>query len=61
MCVTDLDLDLEIEEIEEIEEIAEDEAAPGLGQRGPGRQPIGGQAPGVAWGRAEQHPAARSS
>ena len=40
------DLDLEIEETEEI---AEDP------------QPIGGQAPGVAWGRAEQHPVARSS
>ena len=46
MCVTDLDLD---PEIEETEEIAEDP------------QPIGGQAPGVAWGRAEQHLAARSS
>ena len=49
MCATDLDLDLEIEETEETEEIAEDP------------QPIGGQAPGVAWGRAEQHLAARSS
>ena len=58
MCVTDLDLDLEIEETEEI---AEDHEAPGLGRQGPGPQPIGGQAPGVAWGRAEQHPAARSS
>jgi hypothetical protein len=61
MCVTDLDLDLETEEIEEIEEIAEDPEAPGLGRQGPGPQPIGGQAPGVAWGRAEQHLAARSS
>jgi len=60
MCVTDLDL--EIEEIEETEEIAEDPEAPGLGRQGPGGpQPIGGQAPGVAWGRAEQHLAARSS
>jgi hypothetical protein len=58
MCVTDLDLDLETEGIEEI---AEDQEAPGLGRQGPGPQPIGGQAPGVAWGRAEQHPAARSS
>ncbi len=55
MCVTDLDLDLETEEIEEI---AEDQEAPGPGRQGPGPQPIGGQAPGVAWGRAEQHPAA---
>jgi hypothetical protein len=58
MCVTDLDLD---PEIEETEETAEDQEAPGLGRQGPGPQPIGGQAPGVAWGRAEQHPAARSS
>jgi len=43
MCVTDLDLELEI---------TEDEQAPGP-------QPAGGQAPGVAWGRAEQQPAAR--
>ena len=64
MCVTDLDLDLEIEETEEtgeIEETAEDQEAPGLGRQGPGPQPIGSQAPGVAWGRAGQHPAARSS
>jgi hypothetical protein len=61
MCVTDLDLDLDIEQTEEIEEIAEDQEAPGLGRQGPGPQPIGGQAPGVAWGRAEQHLAARSS
>jgi hypothetical protein len=58
MCVTDLDLD---PEIEETEEIAEDQEAPSPGRQGPGPQPIGGQAPGVAWGRAEQHPAARSS
>jgi len=57
MCVTDLDLELEIEEIEEI---AEDQEAPGLGRQGPGPQPIGGRAPGVAWGRVEQHPAAKS-
>jgi hypothetical protein len=56
MCVTDLDL-----ETEEIEEIAEDQEAPTLGRQGPGPQPIGGQAPGVAWGSAEQHLAARSS
>jgi hypothetical protein len=63
MCVADLDLDLDLEteEIGEIEEIAEDQEAPGPGRQGPGPQPIGGQAPGVAWGRAEQHPAARSS
>lgn len=64
MCVTDLDLDLETEEIEETGEtgeIAEDQEAPGLGRQGPGPQPIGGQAPGVAWGRAEPHLAARSS
>jgi hypothetical protein len=61
MCVTDLDLDLETEEIEEIEEIAEAQEAPTLDQQGPGPQPIGGQAPGVAWGSAEQHSAARSS
>ena len=46
MCATDLDLDLELE-------IAEDEQA--------GPQPAGGQAPGVAWGCAEQRPAARSA
>jgi hypothetical protein len=46
MCATDLDLDLE-------PEIAEDEQATGP-------QPASGQAPGVAWGRAEHHPAARA-
>jgi hypothetical protein len=61
MCVTDLDLELETEEIDEIDEIDEDQEAPSLGRPGPGPQPIGGQVPGVAWGRAEQHPAARSS
>ena len=50
MCVTDLDLE---------HQITEDEETPSLGQQGPGPQPAGGQAPGVAWGRAEQHPAAR--
>ena len=45
MCATDLDLELEI---------IEDEQA-----LDPGPQRAGGQAPGVAWGRAEQHPAAR--
>ena len=51
MCVTDLDLELEIAEIAEI---AEDEETPD-----PGPQPAGGQAPGagnqapgVAWGHA---------
>lgn len=39
MCVTDLDLDLEIAEIPEDEETSD-----------PGPQPAGGQAPGVAWG-----------
>ena len=42
MCVTDLDLDLDLE-IAEIAEIPEDEETPGP-------QPAGGQAPGVAWG-----------
>ena len=45
MCATDLDLELEI---------IEGEQAPD-----PGPQPVGGQAPGVAWGCAERHPAAR--
>jgi hypothetical protein len=45
MCATDLDLELEIIEGEQALD--------------PGPQPAGGQAPGVAWGRAEQHPAAR--
>ena len=49
MCVTDLDLD---------HEITEDEQAPSPGQPGPDPQPAGGQAPGVAWGRAGQHTAA---
>jgi hypothetical protein len=40
MCVTDLDLDLEIAEIVDI---PEDEETPGP-------QPAAGQAPGVAWG-----------
>jgi hypothetical protein len=43
MCATDLDL-----------ELIEDEQAPD-----PRPQPAGGQAPGVAWGHAEQHLAAR--
>ena len=47
MCITDLDLDLDLED-----QIAEDEQAPSLGQQGPGPQPAGGQAPGVAWGCA---------
>ena len=34
-------------------------AQPGPGSRpGPGPQPVGDQAPGVAWGRAGQHAAA---
>jgi len=49
MCVTDLDLELEIVEIAEI---PEDEETLD-------RQPAGGQAPGVAWGCVEQHLAAR--
>ena len=48
MRVTDLDLELEIVEIPEDEETLD-----------PGPQPAGGQAPGVAWGRAGQHPAAK--
>jgi hypothetical protein len=44
MCATDLDLD---PEIAETADIAEDEEAPG------------DRAPGVAWGRAEPHPAAK--
>ena len=49
MCATGLatDLDLELE-------IAENEQALDSGS-----QTAGGQAPGVAWGCAEQHPAAR--
>ena len=50
MCVTDLDLD---------HEITEDEQTPSRGQPGPDPQPVGGQVPGVAWGRAGQHPAAK--
>ena len=50
MCATDLDLDLEL---------IEGEQAPSLGQQGPRPQPTGGEAPGVAWGHAEQHLAAR--
>ena len=53
MCVTDLDLDYQI---------TEDEQAPSPGSRpGPGSQdpqPVGGQVPGVAWGRAGPHTAA---
>ena len=49
MRVTDLDLELEIVEIAEI---PEDEETLD-------RQPAGGQAPGVAWGRAGRHPAAK--
>ena len=41
MCVTDLDLELEIAEIAEDEDEEEPGAAP---------QPAGGQVPGVAWG-----------
>ena len=64
MCITDLEMDLDLDH-----EIAEDEQAPGPGQPGPGQpgpgsrpgpgpQPVGDQAPGVAWGRAGQHAAA---
>jgi hypothetical protein len=50
MCVTDLDLDLEI---------TEDEQAPRPGSRpGPDPQRAGDQVPGVAWGRAGPHTAA---
>jgi len=45
MCATDLDLELEIIEGEQALD--------------PGPQPTGGRAPGVAWGCAEQHLAAR--
>ena len=57
MCVTDLELDLDLD----LDQITEDEQEPGLSQPGPGSQdpqPVGGQAPGVAWGRAGQRPAA---
>ena len=47
MCATDLDLEPDI--------IEGDQALD------PGPQPSGGHAPGVAWGRAEQHPAARAA
>ena len=47
MCATDLDLELQLE-------VAEDEQATGP-------RPAGGQAPGVAWGRAEQPSAARAT
>jgi len=47
MCATDLDLEVPLE-------IAEDEQATGP-------RPAGGQAPGVAWGRVEQRPAARAA
>ncbi len=47
MCATDLDLDLELE-------VTEDEQA-----LDPGPQRPGGRVPGVAWGHAERHPAAR--
>ena len=50
MYATDLDLDLEL---------IEGEQGPSLGQQGPRPQPAGDQAPGVAWGHAEQHPATR--
>jgi len=58
MCVTDLELDLDLDH-----GITEDEQAPSPGQPGPGQpgpdpQPVGGHAPGVAWGRAGPHTAA---
>jgi hypothetical protein len=43
MYATDLDLELEVTEGEQALD--------------PGPQPGGGEAPGVAWGHAEQHPA----
>ena len=50
MCVTDLDLNPDLDD-----QIAEDEQAPSLGQQSPGQQspgqqPAAGHAPGVAWG-----------
>ena len=45
MCATDLDLELEI---------TEDEQA-----LDPSPPRVGGRVPGVAWGHAEEHPAAR--
>jgi hypothetical protein len=45
MCVTDLDLELEIAEIAET---GEEEPAAAPQDAGP--QPAGGQVPGVAWG-----------
>jgi hypothetical protein len=51
MCATDLDLELEM---------IEGEPTPSLDQQRPGPQPPGGQAPGVAWGRAGQRSAARA-
>jgi hypothetical protein len=45
MCATDLDPELEITEDEQALE--------------PGPQRAGDRVPGVAWGHAEQHPAAR--
>ena len=47
MCAIDLDLEPQLE-------IAEDEQATGP-------RPAGGQAPGVAWGRAEPLSAARAA
>ena len=47
MYATDLDLELQLE-------VAEDEQATGP-------RPAGGQAPGVAWGRAEPLSAARAA
>jgi hypothetical protein len=62
MCVTDLELDLDLDWDHEI---TEDEQAPSPGQPGPSPgqpgpdpKPAGGQAPGVAWGRAAPHTAA---
>jgi hypothetical protein len=58
MCVTDLEPDLDDLDLDLDHEITEDEQAPSPGQPGPDPQPVGGQAPGVAWGRAGQHTAA---
>ena len=56
MCVTDLEPDLDDLDLDH--EITEDEQTPSRGRPGPDPQPVGGQVPGVAWGRAGQQSAA---